>query len=82
MKPPVFKKGDVVFVREPGPGDLCYVAVIRQDAPQAHSLVPVTPFKSYVNGEHKTHVVFTTYLHGALWTFTGFVEEPHAKRKR
>ena len=71
---PCFKQGKIVFVRENG-NPLTYLAVVQDHSDG--SLVPVVLFCEFVRDKRDAHMVFALNLHGALWTFTGFVEEPH-----
>lgn len=68
-----FKDGDIVYVREHATP--LYLAVVHDHNPGA--LVPVTVFREYViDGRRDAHMVFALNLRHALWTFTGFVEQP------
>lgn len=70
---PRYKQGDVVFACEDG--NSLYLVVVHEHLNGA--LVPITALREYVlNGRRNAHLVFAMNLHNALWTFTGFVEEP------
>ncbi len=81
MLNPCFKQGEIVFVRarkEEGhrflEKNFLYLAVVQDHYDGA--LVPVVVFREYARGERDAHLVFALNLSYALWTFTGFVEQP------